>query len=258
MATLTNWPLRATTIFANTFRRGILARASLESPKLLTLFALAFSLPALAGDLPRQALRCAGRDMEYVVYVPANPPGPLPVLMLLHGAGDRAENFIHAGMSFAQKKQIVLIAPQLPRDRSLEDHIPKILPCLVAEVGKHTSIDSHRIYLFGYSMGGYLAYDGALLDSDYFAAAAIHAMGIDNDYLSIVQRVSRKIPAAISIGDRDDVVSLAQVQKTRDLLKKSGFPVEYNEIFDHGHNYYEISEPANENVWHFLEAKRLP
>jgi predicted esterase len=177
--------------------------------------------------------------MEYVVYVPAGPPGPLPVLMLLHGAGDRAENFIHAGMSVAQKKQTVLIAPQPPRDRSLADHIPKILPCLVAEVGKHTSIDSHRIYLFGDSMGGYLAYDGALLDSDYFAAAAIRAMGIDDDYLSIVQRVSRKIPAAISIGDRDHVVSLAQVQKTWDLPKKSGCPVEYKEIFDHGHNYYE-------------------
>ena len=92
--------------------------------KLRTLFALAFSLPALASDLPRQALRCDSRDMEYVVYVPAGPPGPLPVLMLLHGAGDRAENFIHAGMSVAQKKQTVLIAPQPPRDRSLADHIP--------------------------------------------------------------------------------------------------------------------------------------
>ena len=178
--------------------------------------------------------------------------------MLLHGAGDQAENFIGAWKSFAQKKQIVLIAPQLPRDRSLEEHIPKILPCLVAEVEKRSSIDTHRIYLFGYSMGGYLAYDGALLDSEYFAAAAIHAMGIDNDYLSIIQRATRKIPIAISIGDRDDLVSLAQVRKTRDLLKKSGFPVEYKEIFDHGHNYYEISETINEDVWHFLGAKRLP
>jgi poly(3-hydroxybutyrate) depolymerase len=167
--------------------------------KLLTLFAFAFSLPALASDLPRHTLNCDGRDMEYVVYVPANPAGPLPVLMLLHGAGDHAENFIRAWKSFAQKKQIVLIAPQLPRERSLEGHIHKILPCLVAEVGKQTGIDSHRIYLFGYSMGGYLAYDGALLDSDYFAAAAIHAMGIDDDYLSIVQRATRKIPIAISI-----------------------------------------------------------
>ena len=77
---------------------------------------------------------CDGRDMEYVVYIPAHANGPLPVLMLLHGAGDEAEHFIAAWKSFAQKKQIVLIAPQLPRDRTLEDHIPKILPCLVEDV----------------------------------------------------------------------------------------------------------------------------
>jgi poly(3-hydroxybutyrate) depolymerase len=219
---------------------------------------LALSLPALASDFPRHALSCDGRDMEYVVYVPANATGPLPVLMLLHGAGDEAENFIRAWKSFAEKRKIVLIAPQLPRDRTLEDHIPKILPCLVEDVRKVANLDSHRIYLFGYSMGGYLAYDGALLDSDYFAAAAIHAMGIDDDYVSIVGRATRKIPIAISIGDRDQMVSLAQVRKTRDLLKKSGFPVEYKEIFDHTHNYYEISATINEDAWHFLEGKRLP
>ena len=83
-------------------------------------------------------------------------------------------------------------------------------------------------------------------------------MGIDNDYLSIVQRVSRKIPIAVSIGDRGPEGSLAQVQKTRDLLKKSAFPVEHKEIFNHGHNYYETPETVNEDVWHFLEAKRIP
>lgn len=40
--------------------------------------------------------------------------------------------------------------------------------------------------------------------------------------------------------------------------KKSGFPVEHKEIFNHGHNDYEISETVNEDVWHFLEAKRIP
>jgi poly(3-hydroxybutyrate) depolymerase len=226
----------------------------------LTLFAFSFSLspPAFATEFPRHARRCDGRDMEYVVYVPTNATGPLPVLMLLHGAGDEAENFIGAWKSFAQKKQIVLIAPQLPRDRTLEDHIPKILPCLVEDVRKQANLDSHRIYLFGYSMGGYLAYDGALIDSDYFAAAAVHAMGIDDDYVSIVHRATRKIPLSISIGDRDQMVSLAQVRKTRDLLKKSGFPIEYKEMFDHSHNYYEISATINDDVWRFLEKYRLP
>jgi poly(3-hydroxybutyrate) depolymerase len=214
---------------------------------------------ANAADFGRHSIRCDQRDMEYVAYVPtATATAPLPVLVLLHGAGDQAENFAHAWKSLAQKKQIVLIAPQLPRDPTLEPQIPKILPCLVDDVRKQASLDPRRVYLFGYSMGGYLAYDGALLDSDYFAAAAVHAMGIDAQYASIVQRARRKIPIYISIGDRDQMVSLTQVRKTRDLLKKSGFPVQYQEILDHTHNYYEMADIINSDVWHFLEAYRLP
>ena len=220
---------------------------------------LVVTISAQAGDFPRHAVRCDERDMEYVSYVPPVAANrPLPALVLLHGAGDQAENFAEAWKSLAKKKQIVLIAPQLPRDLTLEAHIPKILPCLVDDVRKQASLDPHRIYLFGYSMGGYLAFDGALLDSDYFAAAAVHAMGIDDEYASIVQRATRKIPIDISIGDHDQMVSIAQVRKTRDLLRTSGFPIHYQEIFDHSHNYYEMSDTINNDVWHFLEAYRLP
>jgi predicted esterase len=222
------------------------------------IFAGGLGLTANASDLTRHTARCE-RDMEYVVYVPpAAANGPLPTLLLLHGAGDEAENFVEAWKSLARKKQIVLIAPQLPRDPTLEPQIPKILPCLVDDVRKRASLDSRRIYLFGYSMGGYLAYDGALLDSDYFAAAAVHAMGIADEYSSIVQRAKRKIPVFISIGDRDQMVSLAQVRKTRDLLKKSSFPVQYQEIAGHSHNYYEIADSINNDVWSFLEDYQLP
>jgi len=282
MAMLTNWPLRTTSIFASIFPSGLrnnqvwhlhLGGAAVqrcdnrpgakENPltlkfPILLLFLLAAAPRALADDLSRHSIRCDQRDMEYVVYLPPDAKGPLPVLVLLHGAGDQAEHFAQAWRSKARKKQIVLIAPQLPRDRTLEAHIPKILPCLVGSVGNQANLDSHRIYLFGYSMGGYLAYDGALLDSDYFAAAAIHAMGIDDDYASIVEKATRKIPLSISIGDHDQMVSLAQVRKTRDLLRKAGFHVEYKEIFDHSHNYYEISDTINDDVWHFLEGNRLP
>lgn len=218
---------------------------------------------ASSSDFAHHTIRCDERDMEYLVYVPPDAKGPLPVLLLLHGAGDKAENFAQAWKSKAKKKGIILIAPQLPRDATLEPHIPKILPCLVDDVQKNDvqkpdSLDPHRIYVFGYSMGGYLAYDAALLDSDYFAAAAVHAMGIADDYMPIVDRATRKIPIAISIGDNDQMVSLGQVRKTRDVLRKKGFSVDYKEIFNHSHNYYEIADTINDDVWHFLEAHRLP
>jgi phospholipase/carboxylesterase len=226
---------------------------------LVLLSALFGTSTAFAADFTHHKIQCDTRDMEYVLYVPPFAANrPLPVIVLLHGAGDQAENFIQAWKSLAQKKQIVLIAPQLPRDRTLESHIPKILPCLVEDARNQASLDPRRIYLFGYSMGGYLGYDAALLDSDYFAAVAIHAMGIDDDYAGIVKQATRKLPIFISIGDRDQMVSLDQVRKTRDLLKKSGFPVKYQEFFNHTHNYYEMSDTINDEVWHSFETQRLP
>lgn len=197
--------------------------------------------------------------MEYLSFVPpAAGDQALPVLLLLHGAGDEAINFIRPWEGIARAKKIVLIAPQLPRELSFEAVAPKVFRCLVEDVKTAVHVDPQRVYIFGNSMGGYLAYDGALLEANYFAAAAVHAMGIDDDYVGIVARAARKIPIAIYMGDSDKLVSLAQVRKTRALLEKSGFPVRYREIARHGHNYYEMSDAINEDVWKFLEGARLP
>ena len=52
-------------------------------------------------------------------------------------------------------------------------------------------------------MGGYLAYDGAMFESKYFAAIAVHAMRIADDYTWILSRAERKTPISIYIGDHD-------------------------------------------------------
>jgi predicted esterase len=214
---------------------------------------------AQAADAPLRQAKCEGRSMEYALFA----PGPdahdsLPAILLLHGAGDHAVAFIKEWEPLARKKKIVLIAPQLPRELSFEAIAPKVFRCVIDDAAKQVTVDPHRIYLFGHSMGGYLAYDGALLDSGYYAAAVVHAMGIADDYTTIVQRATRKIPIAIYIGSDDQMVSLAQVRKTRDLLKKSGFPVSYQEMPNHGHNYYELSGVINGDAWHFMEGKQLP
>lgn len=223
------------------------------------LIALAIRVPASAADIPGHTVRCGDRTMEYQVFVPPTAANsPLPVLLLLHGAGDKAANFIQPWESFARKKGVVLVAPQLPRELSFEEVAPKMFRCVIGDATKTISVDQHRIYLFGHSMGGYLAFDGALLDSGYYAAAVVHAMGIEESYTSIIGKATRKIPIAIYIGDHDEMVSHSMVRKTRDLLKKAGFPIEYREIMDHTHNYYEISDLINDDAWKFLKDYRLP
>jgi poly(3-hydroxybutyrate) depolymerase len=201
--------------------------------------------------------RCAGWDQTYSYFVPDRDQ-TLPAVVLLHGAGDRAGNMVEAWKRFAEKEKIVLLAPELPRDPKFEDVAPQVFRCVVEDAKKFASIDARRVYLFGNSMGGYLAFDGAMFESQYFAAVAVHANRIAPDYEWILTRAQRKTPIAIYIGDHDQFFTQDDVRQTRDLLRKAGFPVHYVELDHHDHNYYARADEINADAWKFLKEFSLP
>ncbi|MGH7533546.1 MAG: alpha/beta fold hydrolase [Gemmatimonadales bacterium] len=203
------------------------------------------------------AIRCGDSTYRYVLYAPHHDV-PAPVLVLLHGAGDIPESMVDAWQRLAGREGIILLAPALPRVAAFEAVAPAVFRCMVEDVKRLTLVDPRRVYLFGHSMGGYLGYDAALLESGYFAAAAVHAMGIAPDYTWIIGRASRKIPIAIYIGDRDQFIPLKGVQHTRDLLVADSFPVHYVELAGHDHDYYALAGRINADAWKFLRAHTLP
>jgi predicted esterase len=204
-----------------------------------------------------RGVRCDSGDYRYLLFAAAKNEVS-PAVLLLHGAGDHADSFIEAWMSFAREKHIILIAPDLPREAKFEQAAPNVFRCIVEDAKQQAAIDPQRVYVFGHSMGGYLAYDAAMFDSEYFAAVAVHAMHIDNDYIWILDRAKRKTPIAIYIGDRDQFVPVSRALQTRDLLVKAGFPVHYVELKGHDHNYYALADSINADAWKFLSEQRLP
>jgi poly(3-hydroxybutyrate) depolymerase len=204
-------------------------------------------------------INCERGRFEYLLYAPDSgmKPEPRPAIMVLHGAGDHPDSFIEAWKSFARKENVVIIAPELPRKAEFEALAPGVFRCMVKESAALTSLDLSRLYLFGHSMGGYLAYDGAMFDSDLFAAVAVHAMGIEPQYAGIVKQAKRKTPMKIYIGDRDQFVAIDGVRRTRDFLVREGFPVEYQEIKHHDHNYYALADEINADAWRFFSEHRL-
>jgi predicted esterase len=216
-------------------------------------------LSSRASDVSSKQVRCDGQKYRYVLFSPAKngERGPLPALLLLHGAGDDPSNFLDAWKHFAGKNRIVLVAPELPREEKFEAVAPKVFLCAMDDAKQFAPIDSHRIYVFGHSMGGYLGYDAAMFDSEYFAAVAIHAMFIADEYQGILDNAKRKTPIAIFSGDHDQFVPIEKVRRTRDLLTKAGFPVQYTELKGHTHNYYAASDAINSDVWKFLSDHSL-
>ena len=238
-------------------RVAAIAKQSKIACAVLAVLLSAFVGMAAASDVASRTARCLGIDQVYLYYSP-DKDHPLPTVVLLHGAGDKAANMVDAWKRFAEKQKIAVLAPELPRDPKFEDAAPQVFRCVVEDAKKFIGIDAQRIYLFGNSMGGYLAYDAAMFESKYFAAIAVHAMRIADDYEWIVKRAERKTPIAIYIGDRDQFFTQESVRKTRDLLKKAGFPVHYVELDNHDHNYYARADEINVDSWKFLKENRLP
>jgi predicted esterase len=227
----------------------------------LTLLLLALAAPLAHAGSARQSthkITCENARYEYVLYLPT--PGtasadaaPRPVIMVLHGAGDHADLFIDTWKKLARKENVVIIAPELPRKAEFEPLAPTVFRCMLKDAASLTPLDPRQTFLFGHSMGGYLAYDAAIFDADVFAAVAVHAMMIEPAYQGIVKRARRKTPVKIYIGDQDQLIPLAGVRSTRDLLIREGFPVEYQELKGHDHNYDALSDQINADAWKFFQ-----
>jgi predicted esterase len=200
-----------------------------------------------------------GNQYPYAVFVPStyDHVHALPAILLVHGGGGNGPDFLKIWQEFAEKNGIILVAPTLPLGAALEAQVPQLFPALVELVKTQWQVDSRRIYLFGYSAGGYSVFDAAMLDSSYFSAAGVFAAIITPDYYWIVQKAQRKTPIAMYIGDHDQFFSLTQTRATRDLLVGMGFPVHYVEIPNQDHNYPAIAGWVNQDVWTFMSRYSL-
>ena len=227
--------------------------------------ALSLSLAAGATPTARPAyipgpetrhVTCGGRSYQYQLSSPDR-HAALPAILLLHGAGGRSDDLMAPWGPLAARERVVLIAPEIPRELWFEAVAPAVFRCVVDDARRTVAVDGDRVYLFGYSMGGYLAFDGAMLASDYFAAAAVYAAAIADDYYGIVDSAARKVPVALYVGERDPYYPPAKVRRTRDLLAGKGFPVRYVEFPGQDHAYAPVAAQVNEDAWRFLSGYRL-
>ncbi len=224
---------------------------------------LALPAAALAGaQIEKRTVASRGKNRVYYLYVPASvtPEKNAPLLVTVHGSTADGRSLVERWKDMADAKGIVLAGPDATdnsRWASPQDG-PLFLKDVVDDVSGRHAIDGRRMYLFGQSAGAVFALQMAVLESEYFAAAAIHAGAISSDYFSIFDAATRKIPLAIYIGTLDQFFPLEVVRATGEALKTRGFPLLYKEIPDHRHSYREVSDKINPEIWEFFESHPLP
>ncbi len=131
---------------------------------------------------------------EYLEYVPAIYDGSeaVPLVLCLHGLGDTKENFFNIGMNYlADTANFIALFPEaIPETQfglgtawnsgasasgfvlnpSIDD--VDFLIDLIEYTKTLYNIDNQRIYVTGFSMGGFMTNRLACERSNYFAAAA--------------------------------------------------------------------------------------
>jgi len=197
----------------------------------------------------------AGMTRSVRVHAPAGVGGsPMGLVIALHGNGDTNANFVAAiGLaSLADARGLVVAAPQgitqnisfmgqqlngLSWDAYRSAAQGNIDLPLLDEIRTRLlssgAIDPKRVFVFGYSQGGYLAFHHGMVAAAQLSCTAVIAATNPLPGSQLVPGAARKIPVALQIGANDGAVSGARA--TRDDLMARGFPVSYNEIANAGH-----------------------
>lgn len=226
-------------------------------------------LAGFAGAEPKQsAERLTGEvvlkvDYAYLLALPegyaAAADKKWPLLVFLHGAGERGNNLdalkkhgppklIEAGRKFPA----IVVSPQCPSGQIWNPHAVKRL---VDELVAKHRVDTSRIYLTGLSMGGFGTWETATEYPDTFAALVPICGGAGVRFV-LADRI-KHIPEWIFHGGKDSVVDPAFSQKMHDILRKLGTDVQLTIYPDAGHDSWtEAYKTEAMWTWMFQQQKR--
>jgi predicted esterase len=228
------------------------------SPQPLKFKRLATTSSSSHPKATRNTFEFAGHTRTFYAFVPNN-EGPLPLVLLLHGSGRNGQIMVDAWKDLAAREHFILAAPDAydPAFWQSDFDPPEFLHAVVDQVEAKHAVDRNRIYLFGHSAGAVYSLLLALLDSQLYAAIALHAGALQPDQFKFFANADRRMPIAILVGDRDPFFSLERVTATKNEFEANGFSVELIIIPFHDHNYYVISDEVNGKAWEFLKKARL-
>jgi poly(3-hydroxybutyrate) depolymerase len=226
---------------------------------LMLLCAILLAVPALAKEkITKLTFDFSEHTRVMYVVVPGKQEA-MPVVVLLHGSGRNGEIMAQSWKDLAVREGFIVAAPDAfdPASWGSLMDPPEFFHAVVERVKEIHPVDESRIYLFGHSAGAAYALFLAVVDSNLFAATAIHAGALQTDPDGLFEQADRKMPIAIWVGDRDANFPVDVVEATRRLYAANGYVITLNLIPNHDHNYYVISDQVNAKAWDFLKKVRL-
>jgi poly(3-hydroxybutyrate) depolymerase len=230
-------------------------------PIIIALLALSSTSAFASDEITKELITVNGKTRAYYLYVPptVKAASPAPLIVMLHGSGRVGMSLVEKWKDLAKKEGVIIVGPDSLDTRSwnMPQDGPDYLRDLVEELKTKYPINPRRVYLFGHSGGAIFALMMSLMESQYFAACAIHAGALPPSSYDLADSAKRKIPMFIQVGDSDRSFPLKVVRETRDFLSSKGFAVELTELAGHDHWYYDLAPKINRTAWDFLKKYEL-
>lgn len=241
-------------------------------------------------ELLKRQVKISAQTYGYRVYVPKNrnPKKKLPVMLFLHGNGVNGtdnEKQIQGIDQIVYKNpeffNFIIVFPQAgPNTIWIGDMTTQALKALDQTVEEFNG-DPKRLYLSGFSMGGYGTWTTAALYPNKFAALVPVAGGIippfqipaflkktfppeivaildaSDPYNALAKRIGNK-PVWLSHGTDDEAVPVTESRKISEALKKNGNKnVFYTEYAGANHNSVFLKAFKEPKFYQWLTKQKL-
>ncbi|MFM2229784.1 MAG: Carbohydrate esterase family 1 [Bacteroidota bacterium] len=198
-------------------------------------------------------------EMGYVLHVPASIKEKKPLLVFMHGDGEKGTDIekvkIHGPFTYLKTHTLdaYVLAPQC-RENQLWNS--EIIYQLIKKIIKENNIDTDRIYLTGLSSGGWATWDLAFAHPDFFAALV--PIASFTDLLREDEACHLKnIPIRMFHGVLDDVVPMSYPASIYKAVKACGGNITLTLFDDANHNSWtRVYESPEIYEWLFKQTKK--
>jgi predicted peptidase len=183
-----------------------------------------------------------------------------PLVIYLHGKGNRVLTREHLGFAAAcakpanyTERPCFIYAPQCPDENGWGGATGANFMKTLKDLMRQLPIDPDRVYLTGYSMGGFGTF-AFLNDEPRMFAAAMPIAGGAN---VAIARNLRRIPIWIFHGEKDETVKPDGSREIAKALEKMKAPAKYTEFPGEGHGIGgKIFDDPEVHKWIFAQVRK--
>lgn len=196
---------------------------------------------------------------NYLVNIPENTSDKKPLIIFLHGAGERGTDIqkvkVHGPLKYIKNNTLdaYILAPQCPENMMWDTDV---LYKLIQETIKKYNIDTTKIHLTGLSMGGWGTWNLAFEHPEMFASVVPICGFVDRIPMLDACKL-KDTPIQIYHGLLDDVVDVFYATEIYKRLKRCNANANLTIFADANHDSWSrVYDNPEVYTWMFQQQKK--